>query len=135
MSNLVRLPISSIFIPGNVPSSKNSRVFSIIQRRSFPSKATQKWERSTCKHWLKHRAKFLNMLDQTSPPYWISFKFVRGTKHKFDYLNPCQTVQDMMVRYRWLEDDNCDIMIPVFDSYTYDKGSPGVWIGLCLFPI
>lgn len=73
-------------------------------------------------------------------PYRISFKFVRDSRHKFDYVNPLQTVQDMMtggfktsklenVELRqWLPDDNADVILPVFEPYEYDKGSPGVYI-------
>ena len=58
----------------------------------------------------------------------ISFTFVRGTRHKFDYINPAQTVQDDMVKAGWIEDDNAEFILPVFIQYTYDKQNPGVWI-------
>ena len=61
-------------------------------------------------------------------PLTITFTFVRGTKHKFDYINPCQTVQDDMVKYGWIEDDNCEFIIPIFEPYEYNKEYPGVWI-------
>ena len=61
-------------------------------------------------------------------PIRLGITFVRGNKHKFDYINPCQTVMDEMVKYRWIEDDNADIVIPVFVPYEYDKANPGVWL-------
>ena len=33
-----------------------------------------------------------------------------------------------MVKHGWIEDDNADNLIPVFDKYKYDKKNPGVII-------
>ena len=33
-----------------------------------------------------------------------------------------------MVKAGWIEDDNADFIIPVFEHYTYDKKNPGVYI-------
>ena len=54
--------------------------------------------------------------------------FLRSSKRKFDYINPAQTVQDLMVKYDWIEDDNCDIIVPHFSGYRVDKENPGVII-------
>ena len=35
-----------------------------------------------------------------------------------------------MVAYDWLEDDHCDIMVPVFETYSYNKEKPGVIISI-----
>jgi hypothetical protein len=37
-------------------------------------------------------------------------------------------VQDDMVKAGWIEDDNAEFILPVFEQYTYDKSNPGVWI-------
>jgi hypothetical protein len=125
----------TIFIPGNVPSSKNSKVWT--GRFLVHSKATRKYIKESEKHWKKHAAAFRKELKNQSKPYRIGFRFVRGSKHKFDFINPVQTVQDLMVAYKWIEDDNTDIMVPVpykypEDSgyYSYDKKYPGVFIML-----
>ena len=115
-----------IFIPGNVPSSKNSKVWT--GKFLVSSKAVQQWKRDTKRYWIQYQKQFLDLLDLTSPPYRIKFTFIRGTRHKFDYINPAQTVQDEMVHQGWLADDNCTILKPVFGSYSYDKQNPGVWI-------
>ena len=70
------------------------------------------------------------MLKGKTAPFYIEFTFVRGTKHKFDYINPCQTIQDLMVKYKWIPDDNADEIIPVFKPYQYDKEKPGVFINV-----
>jgi hypothetical protein len=67
-------------------------------------------------------------LAKHQPPVSIQFTFIRGSKHKFDYINPAQTVQDDMVTFGWIEDDNADCILPVFVEYKYDKVNPGVII-------
>lgn len=75
---------------------------------------------------------FREITENLPKPLKISFTFIRGTKHKFDYINPLQTVQDIMVKYNWIEDDNADIIIPEFKPYIYDKKKSGVLIELNL---
>ena len=33
-----------------------------------------------------------------------------------------------MVKNKWLEDDNCKEILPIFEPYKYDKENPGVII-------
>ena len=61
---------------------------------------------------------------------YVTFKFIRNSRRKFDYVNPLQTVQDDMVKHGWIPDDHCDIIIPVFEAYEYDKNGSGVLIKL-----
>ena len=119
----------NIFIPGNVPSSKNSRVWT--GKFFVSSKAVTKWRKDTKPYWEDNLALFNDMLldayDGISP-IRLEITFVRNSKHKFDYINPCQTIMDEMVKYGWLPDDNADIVIPVFEPYEYDKSNPGVYL-------
>lgn len=71
---------------------------------------------------------FKKMIVDKEKPYRVSFKFIRDSRRKFDYVNPLQTVQDLMVKNNWIEDDNCDNIIPIFEPYEYDKDNPGVII-------
>lgn len=116
----------TIFIPGNVPSSKNSRVWT--GKFFIASKQTTKWRKETENDWINNKESFLKSLENKEKPYKISFKFVRESKHKFDYVNPLQTIQDEMVKHGWLEDDNSDEILPVFEPYSYSKDKPGVYI-------
>ena len=120
--------IESIFIPSNVPSSKNSRRWT--GKFFIGSKQTLKYYKETQGYWLENKSKFIKLLKGCEKPYKISFKFIRKSKHKFDYLNPAQTVQDQMTKYGWIDDDNSDEMIPVFLKYEYDKEKPGVFISV-----
>lgn len=122
--------INEIFIPTNVPSSKNSRRWT--GKYFIGSKQTMRYYKETKGYWLQHKKDFLKMIKDldSKKPYKIAFKFVRKSRHKFDYLNPAQTVQDQMVKYGWISDDNADEMIPIFLEYEYNKDKPGVYISV-----
>lgn len=115
-----------IFIPGNTPSSKNSRVWT--GKFFIASKAVAKWRKESKEAWESNKDKFLNEIKDKPFPLSIRFTFVRQSKHKFDYANPLNTVQDEMVKHGYLEDDNADILIPSLSPYKYDKLNPGVYI-------
>ena len=117
-----------IFISGNVPSSKNSKRWT--GKMLISSKTTMKYIKNTQYDYINNKNKFKSMIEGLEKPYIISFKFIRGTKHKFDYINPCQTVQDLMVKHQWLDDDSCKDIIPVFEKYEYNKENPGVYISV-----
>lgn len=118
------------WIPGNVPSSKNSKRAFMSKGKQIviSSKLTVDYEKSTMWLWKQMSDHFRVALIGKQQPYRISFKFVRDSRRKFDYINPAQTVQDLMVKYGWIEDDNCDILIPVFEQFEYNKDNPGVMI-------
>lgn len=121
-----------IFIPGNVPSSKNSRTRT--KGGAFVvSKSVRNYRKNSNEFWVRYRDEFLKLLKGRSKPYEIGFHFVKGTKHKFDWVNPLQTVQDLMVHHEWIEDDNVHELIPfpfqIDGAYHhYDSKTPGVYI-------
>ncbi len=84
--------------------------------------------KNTKPYWQEYSEEFRSIMDGLQKPVKISFKFIRGTRHKFDYVNPLQTVQDQMVIHGWMEDDNCDQIIPSFEKYIYDKEKAGCHI-------
>jgi len=114
------------FIPGNVPSSKNSRRWT--GKFFIASKSVMKYRDTSKATYKKLKSSFIKTYSKYEEPVTISFKFIRGSKHKFDYINPAQTVQDDMVKHNWIEDDNCTYIIPAFKLYEYDKVNPGVYI-------
>tara|TARA_R110001592_G_scaffold108024_2_gene302161 strand:+ start:8768 stop:9142 length:375 start_codon:yes stop_codon:yes gene_type:complete len=118
--------LKEIFIPGNVPSSKNSKQWT--GKMLINSKATRAYIKNSTEFYMKNRVAFQGMLKGKEKPYLLSLQFIRGTKHKFDYINPTQTIHDVMVKFNWLKDDNCDEIIPIFEKYKYDKENPGVII-------
>lgn len=122
-----------IFIKGNVPSSKNSKVWT--GRFLVWSKRALQYRKETKDQFIENKDIFLAMLKDHREPYIIGFHFVRNNKHKFDFVNMVQTIQDLMVEYEYITDDNCDIMLPFpfkinEKYYTIDKEKPGVYIKL-----
>ena len=115
-----------IFISGNVPSSKNGKRWT--GKYLIHSKTVMTYIKNSKNDYVDNKEKFLNMIENKEIPYKISFKFHRSSRRKFDYINPCQTVQDLMVKYGWIEDDNCLFIIPSFEEYEYNKEKPGVTI-------
>jgi len=118
--------MNDIFIPFNVPSSKNGKQWT--GKRLIWSKTSQSYVKSTDKYWKQYKDIFIEKCSTKEMPLRVSFKFIRKSKHKFDFVNPAQTVLDLMVRYEWIPDDNADIILPVFEPYSYDKDNPGVII-------
>ena len=115
-----------IFIPGNVPSSKNSKQWT--GKYLVHSKTAARYIKNTGILYKANKQYFKQMVEGIEPPYTVSFKFYRGSRRKFDYINAAQIVQDLMVKYEWIEDDNCEFLIPYFEVYEYDKVNPGVEI-------
>lgn len=116
----------SIFIPFNTPSSKNGRRY--VRGRSIGSPSTEKYYKLSRQYWIDNKQAFKQLLKGKTKPYLIEFRFVRGSRRRFDYINPLQTCQDLMVKYGWLDDDNSEELLPSFAPYSYDKDNPGVYI-------
>lgn len=128
------------FIPYNVPSKKNSRI-NLRSGISIPSKKHSEYVKLTDRYYDVFGKEFRDAIDKLgiNKPYKIEFKFVRQSKHSFDYCNACQTCEDLMkdqykkkelVRKGWFEDDSADFIIPSFKPYEYSKSNPGVHIKL-----
>lgn len=124
----LRIMKDAIFIKANVASSKNSKQWT--GKFLVNSKTTQNYIKETKQQYIDLKDDFLEMTKDADLPLRVAFKFIRGSKHKFDYVNPMQTVLDLMVKNGWIEDDNADVIIPIFEPYEYSKDNPGVYIKL-----
>ena len=120
--------VYKVFIPENCPSSKNGKVWT--GKRLVWSKAAQKYRKKVATYLEENSVEFRKHIDKEELPAIVHFKFVRGTKHQFDYVNPLQTILDLMVEHNWIPDDNSDVILPVFEPYEYNKECPGVEISL-----
>jgi len=118
--------VKEFFIPYNCPSSKNGKTWT--GRFLVWSKTSQKYRKDTKQYWDLYRDEFLAEATKHVLPLRLSFHYIRGTKHKFDYVNPLQTTLDLMVENGWIPDDNADVVLPVFERYSYSKQNPGVII-------
>jgi|TARA_R110000822_G_scaffold152112_4_gene291302 hypothetical protein len=138
-----------IWIAGNVPSSKNSKINT--SRGSFHSKTVKKYlqnlgvqtysvRKQTVLGYKTRpnkfealRESFVTAIGEKEYPLKIGFHFVRGTRHKCDFHNIVQIIADLMVAHKFVDDDNMDCFLPFplkrkGSYYSYDKESPGVMI-------
>tara|TARA_R110000822_G_scaffold73853_13_gene177628 strand:+ start:2423 stop:2893 length:471 start_codon:yes stop_codon:yes gene_type:complete len=121
-----------IWIPGNVPSLKNSKVKT--KRGIFSSPTVNKYIRklgiqsfSSSKKEVKGyvdptrpnqiealRAEFEKMLENAGgEPVFIGYHQVRGSKRLFDFSNSVEILQDLFTAHDFIEDDNVKYVFPV----------------------
>lgn len=117
-----------IYIKGNIPSLKNSKQWT--GRFLIASKTVRNYLKSYSYQWedKENISKFKEMIKDKQKPYKVQFYFIRDSKRKFDYNNISQLPQDLMVKNGWIEDDNCDNIIPIYKGYEVDKKRCGVII-------
>lgn len=135
-----------VFIPGNVPSLKNSKIKTT--RGIFPSKAVKNYLRSFGIKRYSVRDKEvecysrsenlfypifrkLPKLHEKDYPILIGFHFIRKTHADFDFNNATQIIQDLLVAHNIIADDSMRFVIPyplkIDDKYySIDKHNPGV---------
>lgn len=94
------MPEFNLFIPGNVPSSKNGKQIVFKKNKTdnskIPimiwSKAAKLYVKETKKYYEEFAHTFRNEYEKyvslDNLPMEVKFLFVRGSKHKFDYPNP-----------------------------------------------
>ena len=142
-----------IFIPGNVPSSKNSKIKS--KNGIFHSKTVTNYLRSlNIQSFSSSKKTVKGYVDTLRPNLFIKpftdagstkptqiikigFHFIRKDKRKFDYINMMQLPLDLMTAHDLIDDDNCDNIIPYVNyynnsPYTINKDIPGVWLTIDL---
>ncbi len=120
-----------IFIPGQVPSLKNSKVKT--SRGIFHSKTVSKYIRalgiqsfSSSKKWVKGysdltrpnyfekiRSEFESMKKGKEYPLIIGYHQVRKDKRAFDFSNSVELIQDLLTANDLIEDDNIRYVFPV----------------------
>lgn len=129
-------PMQSIYIPGEVYSSKNHK--RVMTRPYFLSKGSFIKKQNTWRLngkriipfigdteavmfykdqiipvYIANRKKFLNIIDGLNFPLFIEICFIVPTKRKWDFNNLTQLVTDMMVMAEWVEDDSVRELFPV----------------------
>jgi len=120
-----------IFIPGNVPSLKNSKVKS--RRGIFASPTVSKYLRSLGIQKISSRKKIVKgYVSKNRPnqieafredieqmkvgkenPLFLGFHQVRNSKRKFDFSNSVEIIQDLFVAHDFIEDDNIEYLFPI----------------------
>lgn len=139
----------SVFIPGSVPSSKNSKV--ATKTGLFHSKSVGKYLRSLgimSYSVSKRMVTGYKTIPSTYPiedltdlfkdsvsPVKVGLHFVRKDKKQFDFHNISQIIFDLMVAHGIIDDDNMDCVLPfpyqINDRwYSVDKENPGVYVSI-----
>jgi hypothetical protein len=134
-----------IFIPGNMPSLKNSKVKGIYHPKTVTkylrslniqtyssSKKTVKGYRDPNRPnlFIKYIGDYFKEIEY---PVVIGTHFVRKSKHRFDIINAQQLIFDLLTAHNYIEDDNANCIIPVTfringKNFSTDKESPGTWL-------
>ena len=119
-----------ITILGELYSSKNSkRIVRFGNKMALiSSKAYLSSVKPIEQQLVLNRYKWLKEKENSPKPLKVAFKIYRKTHRRFDYVNIIQGLQDLMVKCKWLEDDNADEILPVFIPYEVDKHNPRVEI-------
>lgn len=139
---------NNLYIPFNVPSSKNSkrvvrphkRDGSPILRKStgkqltmvINSDAVMRYKVAVKDYFLKLRPSFRQLTYNKARPIRLEFFFIRESKAAWDFNNISQIIQDLMKLHEWIEDDQVDLLLvypPLKQPYyMVDKDRAGVWI-------
>ena len=110
---------------GNIPSSKNSNRWT--GRFLIKSKVCMRYIKESKLEYQVLRDSFIKQFNPVEgKPTRVGMFFIRDSRRRFDYINACQIVADLMVKNDWLVDDNADYFVPVFLGYKVDKTCPGV---------
>jgi hypothetical protein len=137
-----------IFIEGNVPSSKNSKVktshgvFSSAAVRKYLQKIGVKKYRKDFVEGYKKRPNLFDTPELRAEfygaeyPIVLGVHFVRKTRGRFDFINMCQLIFDLLVAHQVIPDDDMNHLEPVpmkinGATYTINKERPGVYLA-CL---
>lgn len=138
----------AVFLPGNVPSLKNSKV--MTSKGIFSSKTVVKYLRflgiqtySASKKEVKEykdpsrlnifRVICNTLIKEPIYPVLIYTHFVRDSKRKCDFNNMTQILADLLTAHDFIPDDNMDYIyfVPWLidgEFYSVDKLQPGVWM-------
>lgn len=114
-----------IWIPGHVPSSKNSRT------NGQHNPPTERYIQATKGHYTDNAPLFRRKVEYLglTPPFDVYFRFVRNSEKKmWDFINIAQIVCDRMNYYNWIDEDDYKTIRPHFLSPVFDKENPGVLI-------
>lgn len=131
---------NAIYIPTNVASSKNSKEIGVFKKRNekgqleskytlVESKASKRYRKETEAYYRHYKNKFLSMASGASMPIRVELTFIRRDIGRFDYINACQIIADLMADHGWIKDDCSEYFLPVFNPVVYySKEAAGVII-------
>lgn len=119
-------PNKSIFLPGAVPSAKNSKMIGFyycgvgktsnwkfnkngVNKDITPtlrsSDQTEAYIKHIAPYIIENKQRFKALIKDLPKPYIIQLHFVRKTKAKFDFQNPTQCIADCISGSYWKKHD------------------------------
>lgn len=105
------------FRPGQMPEKSFIRCTDKKGRSMVPfvtkSDFAKLYVRNTFYRYQKNKEKFLSLIQDKKPPYYVYFMFIRKSNARFDFGNMIQIVQDQMQSAGWIEDDDVDTLLPL----------------------
>ena len=109
-------------------SKKNSKV--IAYKKILSSERVRDYEKYMLPIYTSKRKYWKKQFDECEKPVTVEFYFIRPTKSKFDWVNIAQLPLDMMQKAKWIDDDDCYTINPLFVGWHVekDKGKCGVRI-------
>lgn len=142
-----------IFVPGNVPSSKNSKQYIPKKQLAVSSKAVKRYlqkigiKKYSCsrnKAYVEHYKTRPNLFlkafkdaefKRPESFCYVGLHFVRDSKRSWDFNNISQIVMDLLTAHRFIEDDDINhcVALPLWIDghiYSIDNHRPGVFIKL-----
>lgn len=123
-------PVTVTFrIYGNIASSKNSKRWT--GKMLINSKTAIDCYKRIQPQLMGYKEAFLKETADAKRPMYLNIFFYRDSRRRFDYTNIFQLFADALVKCGLIEDDNADVIIPVFHGYeVVDKASAGCkfWI-------
>ena len=124
-----------LFIPGEVPSEKNSKRAFVDEAtgkiRVQSSKFTNRYVRNKRNYGSAYRRQWHEMTKGKEYPLTVEFYFIRETEGDFDYNNLSQVLTDLMKKWGWIPDDSMRYVIPNFSrQYAVNPFNPGVEISV-----
>lgn len=152
MNLMTTLNDNLIFIPGQIPSLKNTkimgkfqpktvtqwlRLFGIqnysIRRKEVNYFKTIKGEYNIQEIVAPLRIQIDKYLETNTYPIKLGLHFVRKTKRSWDFHNICQILFDIFTTLEVIPDDDVNHVLPfplLLDGkwYSLDKDNPGVYI-------
>ena len=90
-----------------------------------PSETHRKYKEATNGDYIRNANVFAALIKDMKFPLYIGIYYIRKTQSRFDFDNATSTVMDLIVSNSWIEDDNCDYVLPIPLGYHVDKNSAG----------
>ena len=116
-------------IVSNKGKTKNARPFYLLKSQQALTADTSiifqlNRQREIWQDMFNRHLEFCNDNDLPVYPLRIKFHIYRQNKVRFDFVNVVQSILDMLVKAEYIEDDNANIVLPVFTPYLIDKERP-----------